>query len=143
MIDQLQLEFIHRHINEGLKKIYQAQRNIASRRIYQHGRDKRTVQEKGPTVKGRSGALMSSLVHPDKRVWKGELGNHAVFNYPIYIRFLDMKDFGNYKIYNRQIWGILYNDTFNNIRYGFTQEAREYIRNILIDAMNPLNNQLK
>ena len=38
---------------------------------------------------------------------------------PLYIRFLDMKKHGNYGIYNRQVWGILWNNSLQTIKYGY------------------------
>ena len=43
----------------------------------------------------------------------------AQTNVPLYIRFLDMKRKGNWQIYNRQIWGIMYHDVRSRIRYEF------------------------
>lgn len=49
-----------------------------------------------------------------------------------------MKEHGNFKIYNRQIWGILYGETFQNIRYEFNQEVRDWINKNLREIMNQL-----
>lgn len=127
-MEQLELQFIHREITRGLRDIYAAQRNIASSRIYQEGHDRKVRQGSGRTVRGRSLALMAALTHPSDTVWSGTLSVHALLKYPLYIRFLDMKRHGNFKIYNRQIWGILYKETFQNIRYGFADWLREQLR---------------
>lgn len=137
-MDKLELQFIHQEIKKGLRDIFAAQANIAGRRIYQEGKDRRVRQGTGHTVRGRSGALMDSLENPRQKIWQGELGNHAQFEYPIYIRFLDMKEHGNFKIYNRQIWGILYGETFRNIRYEFNQEVRDWVDKHLREIMNQL-----
>lgn len=138
-MDKLELKFVHQEILKGIRDIFRAQRNVAQRRIYQEGKERRITQGTGKTVRGRSGYLMQSLENPNFKAWKGELGNYAHFDYPIYIRFLDMKEHGNYKIYNRQIWGILYGETFRNIRYEFNQEVRDWIDKHLREIMNQLN----
>ena len=48
-------------------------------------------------------------------------------DYPIYIRFLDMKRKGNHRIYNRQLWGMIYRETLPELRYGFTESIRQEI----------------
>ena len=52
-----------------------------------------------------------------------------------YLRFLDIKyrnqDMNkrrNLALYNRVIWGVLYNETLPDIRYGLTQDIRNGIR---------------
>jgi len=138
-MDKLELQFVHQEILKGIRDIFSAQRNVAQRRIYQEGKERRVKQGTGKTVRGRSGYLMQSLENPNFKAWKGGLGNHAHLDYPIYIRFLDMKEHGNFKIYNRQIWGILYGETFRNIRYEFNQEVRDWVDKHLREIMNQLN----
>ncbi len=36
-----------------------------------------------------------------------------------------MKRLGNYRIYNRPVWGILYKETFNDIRFEFSAWLRK------------------
>ena len=138
-MEKLELEFIHRELMKGIRDIYKAQRNIAQRRIYQVGKERKTVKGTGKTMRSRSGNLMRALENPSFRVWEEGGGNLAHFKYPIYIRFLDMKNHGDFKIYNRQIWGILYGETFRSIRYEFNQEVRDWIQNNLREIMNQLN----
>lgn len=52
-----------------------------------------------------------------------------------YLRFLDIKYRGErmaqrsrLALYNRVIWGVLYNETLPDIRYGLTQDIRNGIR---------------
>lgn len=142
-MDKLELQFVHQELLKGIRDIFRAQRNVAQNRIYQVGSERLTVRGTGRTVRGRSGNLMRSLSNPSFKVWKGELGVHAHIDYPIYIRFLDMKEHGNYKIYNRQIWGILYRETFVRIRFEFRDWLARYNHEILTDAYEPLNNTSK
>lgn len=140
MTDRDTLRYIHRNIVAGLRSIYAEQYNVAFRRIYVHGSEKRTVHGKGRTVAGSTGRLRDALSSPAATVETGALGVHASFGYPTYIRFLDMKRYGNYKIYNRIIWGRLYGDTFPKISFEYREEVRNYIRTELRSIMNQLNN---
>lgn len=51
-----------------------------------------------------------------------------------------MKKKGNYKIYNRQIWGILYRDTFRKMSYMYREWLSGNMKKMLQDAMDKLNN---
>lgn len=58
-----------------------------------------------------------------------------------YLRFLDICYRQNMEIrrslalYNRVIWGVLYNETLPDIRYGLTQDIRKEIRKDLERAL--------
>lgn len=58
-----------------------------------------------------------------------------------YLRFLDiryredMRVRRNLALYNRVIWGVLYNETLPDIRYGYTQDIRNAIRKDLVRAL--------
>ena len=43
----------------------------------------------------------------------------------------------NLALYNRVVWGVLYHETFPQLRYGFTDEVRQTIHNQLEKAVNP------
>ncbi len=59
---------------------------------------------------------------------------YATIVYPTYIRFLDMKRLGNYRIYNRPIWGILYRQTLRDIRYEFSDWLAKFVSSRLADG---------
>lgn len=46
-----------------------------------------------------------------------------------------MKVRRNLALYNRVIWGVLYNETLPDIRYGYTQDIRKSIRQDLERAL--------
>lgn len=46
-----------------------------------------------------------------------------------------MKVRRNLALYNRVIWGVLYNETLPDIRYGYTQDIRNAIKKDLIRAL--------
>lgn len=107
-------------VRKGFRAIFTEQRAIAARKIYGH--EARTL--KG-YPRSRSHVLEQSLQASDYTVNPSGNGISARVNYPSYIRFLDMKRLGNYRIYNRPIWGILYKQTLKDIRYEFSDWLRE------------------
>ena len=137
MDDRLKLEYVHREIVKGLQAIYKEQLNIAATGLRHEGKDLR-IARNDRRIRIRTGTLIRSLDMPKYRAWQGSLGNYAIFEYPTYIRFLDMKHMGNHKIYNRQIWGILYSEIIPGIRFGFTREVFDRIDNELRQAMAQL-----
>ena len=46
----------------------------------------------------------------------------------------------NLALYNRVVWGVLYHETFPEIKYGFTEEVRTNIRKELEQALQSLKN---
>ncbi|WP_277247078.1 hypothetical protein [Prevotella pallens] len=43
----------------------------------------------------------------------------------------------NLALYNRVVWGVLYHETFPQLRYGFTDEVRKTIHDQLDKSFNP------
>jgi hypothetical protein len=58
------------------------------------------------------------------------------------MRFLDMKHFGNHKIYNKQVFGILYKNALRDIRYRYGQETSDTIGDLLRSAFNSNNDDI-
>lgn len=131
--DLIKQEFIRENIERDFRAIFEAQRLIALERIYtrtMYSRSGRTFyqdQGYGRLVRGTTGELLKALQNPRYSMELSGTGVIATSNIPLYIRFLDMKEHGNYAIYNRQIWGILYNNTLMNIRDGYGKEVRDRI----------------
>ena len=132
-------EFFQKVLLDGIRDILAAQRKIAQHRIYQHGKSRISIKGTGSTIKGRSGALMASLNQVPRVERLGD-GVRSSLTYPVYIRFLDMKKHGNYKIYNRQIWGILYNEIIPRMKYEYSAEVRAWIKDEMERIMNSNNN---
>ena len=109
-------QYFTEHIRKGFRSIYDEQRAIADRKIYDNDND---------YTRSRSHALQKALQNPDLSLQPSPAGITAVVKYPSYIRFLDMKRIKNYRIYNRPIWGQLYKETFQNIRYEFSDWLRK------------------
>lgn len=129
--DQLvRTRFINDIMSKGINKIYETQENVVS-----------------TYLNTRSGDL---LAHLKRRPFTSqESDSHQVYYIRIfpYLRFLDINYRrgssdrisrhirSNLAIYNRVVWGVLYHETFPEIKYGFTQEVRKTIRKELEQAL--------
>ena len=136
--EDIDRRYFTEQLQKGIRDIFKAQRLIAQKNIYQKGSDRVQSKREGSKLKSRSGALMNALLSPEFSVNPDGQGVHAEMKYPTYIRFLDMKRLGNWKIYNRQIWGILYKDTSVKMRYGFS----DWLNNLLYDSVKESINAL-
>lgn len=125
-----QAEFIRAILERDARNIYRAQHLIVSQKIYVSGKDlKATKRKKG--IQRQTGTLENSLANPDFYIRsEGEQFTVAA-NYPLYIRFLDMKHRGNWRIYNRQVWGILFHNALPDIRYKFGKFISDTVGNAL------------
>ena len=124
-------DFIVNELKKDMDNIYLAQLAIARKNIYLEGKELKLTIRKGKKIGIRSGELLKSLENPDY-VIRAE-GSKFIVSAGIvkHIRFLDMKRIGNRMIYNRQVWGILYNNSLKNIRYRYGNE----IANVVHDAL--------
>lgn len=115
-------KYFTEYVNRGFRRIFDEQRRIAAAKIY----GKQAYRTDG-TPRSRSGRLQQALASPSFSISGSGASISAKAHYPIYLRFLDMKRLGNYRIYNRPIWGILYKETFNDIRFEFSAWLRKNI----------------
>ncbi len=113
-------KYFTEYVNRGFRRIYEEQRRIAAAKIY----GKQAYRTDG-TPRSRSGRLQQALASPTFSITGSGSGISAKAQYPTYLRFLDMKRLGNYRIYNRPVWGILYKETFNDIRFEFSAWLRK------------------
>ncbi len=113
-------KFFTEYVNRGFRRIFEEQRRIAAAKIY----GKQAYRTDG-TPRSRSGRLQQALASPTFSITGSGSGISAKAQYPTYLRFLDMKRLGNYRIYNRPVWGILYKETFNDIRFEFSAWLRK------------------
>jgi ribosomal protein L35AE/L33A len=134
--DNVKATFVRDILFRDIRDIFNAQALIANRRIYSVGSERKAVQGNGNTVHGRTGRLRDALENPSFTIDASGNGFTTRSNLPEYIRFLDMKKHGNYQIYNRQIYGILYNNTLKELRYGYTSEIRQKVAATLNDSFN-------
>lgn len=69
-----------------------------------------------------------------------ETGSRLSMSYLVYARFLDMADprrkvnREGYHLYNRIVFGILYNRTLSALKFGFTDDIRKSMTQILSEA---------
>lgn len=106
----------------------------------------------------RTGTLKAALQSPEIKI-NSAAGRHTLYMRILpYLRFLDMQyrlkysgtgkrekhNRAKYAIYNRVVWGVLYNETFPDIQAGFTNEVRMAWRKKMEQALadNILTNQL-
>lgn len=113
-------KYFTEYVNRGFRRIFEEQRRIAAAKIY----GKQAYRTDG-TPRSRSGRLQQALASPTFSITGSGSGISAKAQYPTYLRFLDMKRLGNYRIYNRPGWGILYKETFNDIRFEFSAWLRK------------------
>lgn len=113
-------KYFTEYVNRGFRRIFEEQRSIAAAKIY----GKQAYRTDG-TPRSRSGRLQQALASPTFSITGSGSGISAKAQYPTYLRFLDMKRLGNYRIYNRPVWGILYKETFNDIRFEFSAWLRK------------------
>lgn len=109
-------EFVSRTLRQGIDKIFSLQR-----------------ERLADGIRNRSYRLRNFLYHPAYSVSTDPIVN-VVVNYPIQIRFLDMKRQGNHRIYNRPLWGVVYREIIPELMYGYTNEARYRIYNEIMAA---------
>ena len=136
-------EFISDILRRDIGIIYQTQEEVANRYFKEH-----------------TGTLRNFL---SRRAFSLQESNGKFTVYIrvlSYLRFLDMqyrlpcsglsskrakKHRANYAIYNRIVWGVLYNETFPDIQAGFTTEVRAAWRKKMEDALSnhilPTDNQ--
>lgn len=135
--------FVSEILRRDIGIIYKTQEEVASRHF-----------------KVRTGALRNSLSRHDFALQTSK-GQASVYIRVLpYLRFLDMqyrlpytglsakqakKQRAKYAIYNRIVWGVLYNETFPDIQAGFTNEVREAWRKQMKEALSnhilPTDNQ--
>lgn len=139
--DLIKQEFIRERVEKDIRAIFEAQLLIARERIYtrtrysKEGRSFYQEQGTGATL-DRDSLLLKALETPQCKIEASGNGIISTSNIPMYMRFMDMKRVGNWQIYNRQVWGILYNNTINAIRYEYGKQVRDQIYARLANAFS-------
>lgn len=137
--ESIKAQYFRQQLEKGIRDILAAQKAIATERIYSKDPGARHVSRHGREYYHRSGELLEALTNPRYVVESDGAGLRTETTLPTYIRFLDMKRHGNYQIYNRQIWGILYKETLINTKYEF----RDWLEKHFPELLEQFNNQLK
>lgn len=127
-------QFVVEILNRDVDNIFKAQQLIAEENTRLQGAGLKKVKRSGEKIGERSGRLRESLRSPKYSV-AGVNGKFQVQAYiPLHIRFLDMKEKGNWMIYNRQVWGILYRNSMIDIKYRYGDQIRDLVGQALRDA---------
>lgn len=134
-LELLKSEFFREELERGVRDVFSAQLLAARERIYMRGQERTVYRRDGSPVQGRSGRLMAALQNPRYSLARSGEGYEVESNIPEYMRFLDMRRHGNFQIYNRQLYGILYRETRNRIAYGFGEWARERVGDAIREAL--------
>ena len=118
-------EITRKHITEGIREIYAAQVDIVDLHLYREGRERNVkLRNNYREIQNRSGAMRQALYNPKFTVGDAQ----AIATIPLQLRFFDMKHLGNWRVYNRQVWGILYGHTLREIKYEWRQQIADRIR---------------
>lgn len=122
-------KFVHDTLQKGLLKIYATQESVVRSNYQLRSRRLITLLSKH--------SFESSITSD----------SHTIFVRILpYLRFLDMayrrNDLSKFKrrnlaLYNRVVWGVLYHETFPQLRYGFTDEVRKIIHDQLEKSLKP------
>ena len=127
--DLVKQRFVHDTISQGINLIYETQERVV--RTY---------------LNTRSGNLLSYI---QRRPFTSQVmeGKQVYYMRILsYLRYLDIhyrkgEDRisrhirSNLALYNRTVWGVLYRETFPDIRYGYNEEIRASIRKELEQAL--------
>ena len=118
-------ELFRKHVTAGIKEIYAAQVDIIDLHLYREGKERRVkVRNNYRDINDRTGEMRKVLYNPKFTVGDAQ----AISTIPLQLRFFDMKHLGNWRVYNRQVWGILYGHTLGEIKYEWRQQIAERIR---------------
>jgi len=128
--------FIIQVLERDVRNIYKAQLAIAQQNVYISGKALKAAKSRKPKIGVRSGSLLESLQNPDYLMQAQ--GGQFIVSVGIvkHMRFIDMKKFGNRKIYNRQVWGILYNNAMKDIKYNYGQSISDSVGDALREAFS-------
>lgn len=127
-------EFVTEILNRDLQNIYKAQLNIATKNEYVEGKELKTRKRRGKTIADSNAAVVESLQNPNYTIIASGSSFRIEASVLKKLRFFDMKHLGNWRIYNRQVWGILYNNALIDIRYRYGQKIRDVLGEALNDA---------
>lgn len=111
-VQGIKMEYFLSMLQKGVREVFSRQAKAAQSNIYANGND----QEEG-----RSGALREALEAPKYSIETVGQGLQIIATLPEYARFVDMKDHGNRAIYNKHLFGQLYRETMQDIKYEFRE----------------------
>ena len=127
-------QFIVDTLRRDMVNIYDTMTLIARQNIYHEGKNLTVTHRRGPTIGSRSGALLDSLDARDFDIVADDDRFLVTSRFVKQLRFLDMKRLGNWKIYNRQVWGILFNNAVPDIKRNISAQVADRIGDSLREA---------
>lgn len=126
-------EFIRVIIDRDTRNIFKAQFLIASRRTYLSGKEL-SIKKRKKGINHNAEEIENALSNPNYFMRSQGEEFLLAASVPIDIRFYDMKRKQNLQIYNRVIWGILYNNAYPDIRFGYGKEVQDRVGDALHQA---------
>lgn len=120
-IRQLKLRYFSEQVSKGIREVFARQLEATVESVYSDAATQERERRTGRLHRGRSGALLEALRNPAYSVGEKSGSLRAEASLPVYSRFLDMKRGRGRGIYNKPLFGTLYRDVRNNIRYEFRQ----------------------
>lgn len=129
-------QFIVQTLDTDIQNIYKAMSLIAEQNLYVSGKQLKTTKQKGALIGRKSGSLLQCLQSPDYIIQSTNTGYIISAAIVQQLRFMDMVRFGNRRIYNRQVWGILYNNTLKQLHNYYGTETYNFVGDALKAALN-------
>ncbi len=114
MADEIKIQYFEKHIREKVAKVLGEQRQIFTSR-----------QNEISGSPSRGERIRQALEEVSLNISQDGEGVIAQLAYPVDIRFFDMKRILNWRIYNRQLWGMAYGELLGDIKYEFESYIRE------------------
>ena len=96
--------FLQQVLDYGIRKIYDRQLSIATQRSM----ERRLNERRNYVSAGEQ--IISSLRQRLTQLQVQGSTAELISQIPLVMRFVDMKNYGNWQIYNRQVWGMLYRE---------------------------------
>jgi len=128
-------EFIIEKVQAGFTKINQAQRDIYQKKLFHSGTKDTQYSRLGNNIQRRTGQMEEILDHPQIRIVTAGLDFMFTATIVKQMRFLDMKRNGNWRIYNAQVWGIFYRETFPAIKYDYGEHVTSRVEKGIREAL--------
>ncbi|MDE6235340.1 MAG: hypothetical protein K2M56_06285 [Muribaculaceae bacterium] len=121
----LKVQYFREQLEKGIREIVDRQKAIVAERQLQFG--------SGGNDRNRGEALMQAVGNPQYSLTQRGNGMELIWRIPLQLRFVDMKHLGDWRVYNRQIWPMMYGRVRSSIIY----EYRDWLRKNLPRPESP------
>ena len=149
-MERINYQSLQPTIERGIAEIYQAQRDILENHLYREsvnyfvtrsdGKKYLTntivnrIRHNGREIHDRTGNLRRALYNPQYAINTTAESLTITNSIPLQLRFFDMKHLGNWRIYNRQVWGIMYGKVLGQVKWQLYEQVQDMIRQQIINA---------